>query len=60
MIWPMRVPVTDPAEIEAVKRGDIDGEIYRDGGCWAERWQLELLRSGVLTFVAPKEQEGES
>lgn len=28
------VLVTDPVLVDAVKRGDIEGEIYSDGECW--------------------------
>lgn len=40
------VLVTDPSLIEAVKSGDIEGDIYSDGECWVEfesasRWIRE-------------------
>lgn len=40
------VLVTDPLLVEAVERGDVEGEIYSDGECWvifssASRWLNE-------------------
>jgi hypothetical protein len=29
------VQVTDPAQCQAVENGEIEGERYKDGECWA-------------------------
>lgn len=41
---PKREVVTDEKEIEAIRRGEIDGEVYSDGEAWAERAALRKYR----------------
>ncbi len=40
----MSIQVVDPVEIEAVKRGEIEGDVYRDGEVFAEEDSLAAWR----------------
>jgi hypothetical protein len=38
--------VVEPREVEAVKRGEIEAEVYRDGEIWVPCDVLEAWRQG--------------
>jgi hypothetical protein len=40
----MEIQVTDPIEIAAVKAGEIEGCVYRDGEIWADVQSLLAWR----------------
>lgn len=53
------VLVVAPSLVEAVKRGDVEGEIYRDGECYvdyssASRW-LNKRTAEALEFLCVKQ-----
>jgi hypothetical protein len=40
----MSMQVVNPAEIEAVKRDEIEGDVYQDGEVFADEHSLEAYR----------------
>jgi hypothetical protein len=48
-----QVQITDPTAVAAVQRGEVEGEVYRDGEVWADE---ESLRAWVLRAL--REEEG--
>lgn len=55
------IRITNPVEIVAIKAGEIEGEAYSDGECWADvlsliRWRnrmpLAMLEASVRATAA--------
>ena len=43
----LEIQIFDEEEIAAVRSGDLDGIVYKDGECWADVQALEKWRERV-------------